>query len=56
MTAGRTVADRCDLLLAVWDGQPAAGLGGPPTSCPTPLTAASPSRLSGRKAPAAPEA
>jgi hypothetical protein len=28
MTAGRTVADRCDLLLAVWDGQPAAGLGG----------------------------
>lgn len=28
MAAGRTVADRCDLLLAVWDGQPAAGLGG----------------------------
>lgn len=28
MAAGRKVADRCDLLLAVWDGQPAAGLGG----------------------------
>jgi hypothetical protein len=28
MAAGRIVADRCDLLLAVWDGQPAAGLGG----------------------------
>ena len=28
MAAGRTVVDRCDLLLAVWDGQPAAGLGG----------------------------
>jgi hypothetical protein len=28
MAAGRTVADRCDLLLAVWDGAPAAGLGG----------------------------
>ena len=28
MSAGREVADRCDLLLAVWDGQPAAGLGG----------------------------
>jgi hypothetical protein len=28
MAAGRAVADQCDLLLAVWDGQPAAGLGG----------------------------
>jgi hypothetical protein len=28
MAAGRVVADQCDLLLAVWDGQPAAGLGG----------------------------
>lgn len=28
MAAGRVVADRCDLLLAVWDGAPAAGLGG----------------------------
>lgn len=28
MAAGRMVADQCDLLLAVWDGQPAAGLGG----------------------------
>lgn len=26
--AGRAVADRCDRLIAVWDGQPAAGLGG----------------------------
>ncbi|WP_207956217.1 hypothetical protein [Rubrobacter marinus] len=28
MAAGRAVADQCDLLLAVWDGQPAGGLGG----------------------------
>lgn len=28
MAAGRVVADRSDLLLAVWDGAPAAGLGG----------------------------
>lgn len=28
MAVGRTVVGRCDLLLAVWDGQPAAGLGG----------------------------
>lgn len=28
MAAGRTVAEDCELLLAVWDGQPAAGLGG----------------------------
>lgn len=28
MTAGREVADRCNLLLAVWDGEPAAGIGG----------------------------
>jgi hypothetical protein len=26
--AGKTVADRCEVLLAVWDGQPARGLGG----------------------------
>lgn len=26
--AGRRVVDLCDLLLAVWDGQPARGLGG----------------------------
>jgi len=28
MAAGREVADHCDVLLAVWDGQPAGGLGG----------------------------
>jgi hypothetical protein len=28
MAAGRAVADRSDLLLAVWDGMPAAGFGG----------------------------
>jgi hypothetical protein len=28
MAAGRTVADWCDQLFAVWDSQPAAGLGG----------------------------
>lgn len=28
MAAGRAVADRADLLLAVWDGAPAAGQGG----------------------------
>jgi hypothetical protein len=28
MAAGRVVADRTDVLLAVWDGAPAAGLGG----------------------------
>lgn len=28
MAAGHEVADRCDLLLAVWDGEPAAGRGG----------------------------
>jgi len=28
MAAGRAVADQCDLLLAVWDGAPAGGLGG----------------------------
>ncbi len=28
MAAGREVVDGCDLLLAVWDGEPAAGLGG----------------------------
>ena len=27
-SAGKTVADRSDLLLAVWDGEPAHGLGG----------------------------
>lgn len=27
-TAGRQVADSCDLLVAVWDGKPAVGLGG----------------------------
>ena len=26
--AGQTVADSCDLLIAVWDSKPAAGLGG----------------------------
>lgn len=26
--AGRRVVDRCELLLAVWDGEPARGLGG----------------------------
>jgi hypothetical protein len=28
MAAGVRVVDRCDLLVAVWDGRPAAGLGG----------------------------
>lgn len=28
MAAGRAVTDRSDVLLAVWDGRPAAGLGG----------------------------
>ncbi|MFI9201091.1 hypothetical protein [Streptomyces sp. NPDC053048] len=28
MAAGQEVVDRCDLLLAVWDGNGAAGLGG----------------------------
>ncbi len=28
MAGGRAVADGCDLLLAVWDRKPAAGLGG----------------------------
>jgi hypothetical protein len=28
MAGGRAVADGCDLLLAVWDGKPAGGLGG----------------------------
>ncbi|GAA3342918.1 hypothetical protein GCM10020358_39680 [Amorphoplanes nipponensis] len=28
MAAGVRVIDRCDLLVAVWDGRPAAGLGG----------------------------
>jgi hypothetical protein len=28
LAAGREVVDRCDLLLAVWDGAPARGLGG----------------------------
>ena len=28
LTAGERVCDRSDFLLAVWDGQPAAGLGG----------------------------
>lgn len=26
--AGKTVVDRCEVLVAVWDGQPARGLGG----------------------------
>ncbi|MBA8916049.1 MULTISPECIES: hypothetical protein [Methylorubrum] len=26
--AGRYIVERCDLLLAIWDGKPAAGLGG----------------------------
>lgn len=26
--AGRAIVDGCDLLLAIWDGQPARGLGG----------------------------
>jgi hypothetical protein len=28
MAGGRAVVDRCDILLAVWDGKPAGGLGG----------------------------
>jgi hypothetical protein len=28
MAGGRAVADGCDLLLAIWDGKPAGGLGG----------------------------
>ena len=28
LTAGQRVVKKCDLLLAVWDGRPAAGLGG----------------------------
>jgi hypothetical protein len=28
MAAGKAVSDACDVLLAVWDGKPAAGLGG----------------------------
>lgn len=28
MAAGKVVADTCEILLAVWDGKPAAGLGG----------------------------
>jgi hypothetical protein len=28
MEAGKVVADACEILLAVWDGKPAAGLGG----------------------------
>jgi len=28
LAAGQLVIDRCELLLAVWDGQPAGGLGG----------------------------
>ncbi len=28
LAAGQYVADHCDLLVAVWDGKPAAGLGG----------------------------
>ena len=28
LAAGTTVVDRCDVLLAVWDGRPARGLGG----------------------------
>ena len=28
MAAGRWVVDHCDVLVAVWDGQPAAGSGG----------------------------
>ena len=28
LAAGQTIVDRCDLLIAVWDGQPSRGLGG----------------------------
>lgn len=28
LSAGKRVVDRCELLVAVWDGKPAAGLGG----------------------------
>ncbi len=28
MLAGQYIVDNCDLLIAVWDGKPAAGLGG----------------------------
>ncbi len=28
LAAGREVADNCDILIAVWDGLPAAGVGG----------------------------
>jgi hypothetical protein len=28
LAAGKEVVERCDLILAIWDGQPAAGLGG----------------------------
>lgn len=28
MAAGRRIVDRCDELIAIWDGQPARGLGG----------------------------
>ena len=44
MDAGKVVVDRSSVLLAVWDGQPSRGLGGPPTWWPTPASAASRSR------------
>jgi hypothetical protein len=28
MAAGKTIVDRCEMLLAIWDGRPARGLGG----------------------------
>jgi hypothetical protein len=28
LAAGKSVVDRCDVLIAVWDGKPARGLGG----------------------------
>jgi len=28
LAAGQAIVDRCDLLFAVWDGQPSRGLGG----------------------------
>ena len=28
MAAGRTIVDSCEMLLAIWDGRPARGLGG----------------------------
>jgi hypothetical protein len=53
MEGGKVVVDRAEVLIAVWDGLPARGLGGTADVVAYAGSAGCPWRSSGRKAPRA---